>query len=170
MAALLLLAAHSFATVFGAARGVVHDAQHRPIAHARITLHARQSDLQLSAFSKADGAFRLPAVPFGEYTLTVTATGFAQAQQEISVASNTEPILHLQLAPAAAHESVTVNSQVMPVAADSATPTTTLSRQDVENTPGATRSNSLAMITDWVPAPTSRTTSFTFAADTRPVG
>jgi outer membrane receptor for ferrienterochelin and colicin len=151
MAALLLLAAHSFATVFGAARGVVHDAQHRPIAHARITLHARQSDLQLSAFSKADGAFRLPAVPFGEYTLTVTATGFAQAQQEISVASNTEPILHLQLAPAAAHESVTVNSQVMPVAADSATPTTTLSRQDVENTPGATRSNSLAMITDWVP-------------------
>ena len=151
LAALLLLAAHSRATVFGAARGVVHDAQHRPIAHASVILQARASDLQLTAESNADGAFRLPAVPFGEYTITVTAEGFATAQQRLSVASNTEPVLHLQLALAAAHESVTVEGTVVPVAVDSATPTTTLSRQDVENTPGATRSNSLAMITEWVP-------------------
>ena len=138
LAALLLLAAHSFATVFGAARGVVHDAQHRPIAHASVILQARASDLQLTAESNADGAFRLPAVPFGEYTLTITAEGFATAQQRLSVASNTEPVLHLQLALAAAHEVVTVEGTVVPVAVDSATPTTTLSRQDVENTPGAT--------------------------------
>lgn len=150
-AALLLLTVSSRATVFGAARGVVHDAQHRPIAHASVILQARASDLQFTAESNADGAFRLPAVPFGEYTLTITAEGFATVQQRLSVASNTEPVLHLQLALAAAHESVTVEGAVVPVAVDSATPTTTLSRQDVGNTPGATRSNSLAMITEWVP-------------------
>ena len=34
---------------------------------------------------------------------------------------------------------------------DSVTPTTLLSRQDIQDTPGADRTNSLAMITDYVP-------------------
>ncbi len=34
---------------------------------------------------------------------------------------------------------------------DSATPTTLVDRKDIEQTPGADRTNSLAMITDFVP-------------------
>src|ERR1035441_7312021 len=37
------------------------------------------------------------------------------------------------------------------VATDSYTPTTLVSRLDIEHTPGADRTNSLAMITDYVP-------------------
>ena len=37
------------------------------------------------------------------------------------------------------------------VATDSSTPTTLVSRLDIERTPGADRTNSMAMITDYVP-------------------
>src|SRR5208283_2931782 len=51
----------------------------------------------------------------------------------------------------AANEKVVVSASPAVVATDSATPTTLVSRLDIEHTPGADRTNSLAMITDYVP-------------------
>src|SRR4029077_13475703 len=58
-----------FASIFGTVRGIVHDAQHRPIAGARIELSAKQSDWQRSAVSDAEGSFQIDAVPAGIYIL-----------------------------------------------------------------------------------------------------
>ena len=137
------------ASLFADLAGVVHDVQHRPIAGAAVRLQSTSSAYTQQLRTGADGIFRFPAVPFGTYTVTVSREGFAPVSETLDIASGTSPILHLQLAIAGAHASVTVAGQ--PAEADAVTPTTTLDRQQIENTPGAERSDSLAMITDYVP-------------------
>lgn len=60
-------------------------------------------------------------------------------------------LLHFQLQVAARNENITVSAAPEAVPTDTATPATLISRPDVERAPGADRSNSLAMITDYVP-------------------
>jgi len=74
-----------------------------------------------------------------------------QAAQAVTVASGTEPVVHLQLRVAVSNETVNVSAQAAVAPTDSVTPTTTVSRENIQRTPGADRTNSLAMITDYVP-------------------
>ena len=67
------------------------------------------------------------------------------------VVSGSEPVVHLQLQVAGKNENVTVSAAPEAVPTDTVTPTTLVSRLDVQRTPGADRTNSLAMITDYVP-------------------
>ena len=139
------------ATIFGAARGVVHDPQHRPIQSATVTLNAKTADWAKTATTNANGEFLFIAVPLGDYSITVSSPSFAQSAQNVVVNSGTEPVLHFQLVLGSATERVDVSGAPELIPTDSATPTTMLSRLDIENTPGASRTNSLAMITDYVP-------------------
>ncbi|MGA7091084.1 MAG: TonB-dependent receptor [Candidatus Acidiferrales bacterium] len=144
------VAAH--ATIFGNVRGIVHDAQHRPIAGASVTLKSATSAWTQSAQTNADGEFSFAAVPVGDYTVTVQHAGFATAAQALTVASDTSPVLHFPLDIASVQQTTTVVAQQANVATtDSVTPTTLLDRADIQDTPGASRTNSLQMITDYVP-------------------
>ena len=42
--AVLAAGSYGFATIFGSARGIVHDPQHRPIEGATVVLKAKTSD------------------------------------------------------------------------------------------------------------------------------
>lgn len=141
----------AFATIFSTVKGVVHDPQHRPIPGAVVTLKAAHADWTNTAVTGADGAFQLPVVPVGDYTATVEIEGFATASQSITVVSETVPILHIQLQLAGVEEAVTVNAGPSDVHPGSMTPTTLVSRQDVQRTPGADRANGLEAITAFVP-------------------
>jgi outer membrane receptor protein involved in Fe transport len=142
----------AFATVFATVHGVVHDPQHRPIAGAQITLQAANSAFTLSATSDANGDFKLPQAPIGIYRLQVAAPGFATVIEAITVASGTYPLLHVPLALETATQSVVVNASSAPEAnADSVTPTTLITRAQIEQTPGASRTTGMQMITDFVP-------------------
>jgi hypothetical protein len=139
------------ASIFGSIRGVVHDPQHRPVENATVMLHAKSSDWAATTNTDASGQFSFTAVPLGEYTVTVASPGFAQTEQTVLVKSGSEPVLHYQLKLSSIRESVTVSAAPETAPTDSATPTTLVSRADVARTPGAARTNSLAMITDYVP-------------------
>jgi hypothetical protein len=91
------------------------------------------------------------AVPAGVYIVTVTSPGFATLQQTITVTSNGSEILHFPLAIAAAHETTVVQADASTANPDTVTPTTLVSRVEITQTPGADRTNSLAMITDFTP-------------------
>jgi hypothetical protein len=149
--ALLLLAITASATIFGSVRGIIHDPQHRPIQGAMVMLKAKASEWSKSSNTDANGNFEFNGVPLGDYSITVANPGFVQASQEVRVASGTEPVVHLQLSVAVANETVNVSAQPAVAPTDSVTPTTTVSRADIQRTPGAVRTNSLAMITDYVP-------------------
>ncbi|MGA8878543.1 MAG: TonB-dependent receptor [Candidatus Korobacteraceae bacterium] len=139
-------------TIFGSVRGVVHDPQHRPVQGAHITLKAQTSDWTQSQDSTVGGEFDFHSVPIGTYTVTVSSQGFATMQQDAIVQSDTTPVLHFKLAVAGANENVVVSGTPVAAPMDSVTPTTMLNREDIQQTPGADLTNSLTMITDYVPA------------------
>jgi hypothetical protein len=145
------LAPPAFANVYGAVRGVVHDPQHRPVQGTMVMLKAKSSDLTKTALTDANGDFQFNAVPLGDYTVTVASKGFEQTAQDVTVISGTVPVAHFQLKLASAHEKVTVSAEQAVAPTDSATPITLVDSLDIARTPGADRSNSLAMITDYTP-------------------
>jgi hypothetical protein len=151
-AVVFFLGATAFATIFGSVRGVVHDPQHRPIQGAQVTLKAQTSDWTQSQDSSDNGEFDFSSVPIGTYTVTVSSKGFLQMQQDVIVQSDTSPVLHFQLAIAGPKETVVVSGTPVEATMDSVTPTTLLNREDIQETPGADRTNGLEMITDYVPA------------------
>jgi outer membrane cobalamin receptor len=148
---LLLLAATVSASIFGSVRGIVHDPQHRPVQGAMVMLRAKSSAWSATSTTNADGAFQFNPIPIGEYSVTVADPGFTQVAQNVVVNSGTEPVMHFQLRLAGAKETVNVSAAPVLAPTDSATPTTLVSRTDIERTPGAARTNSLAMITNYVP-------------------
>ena len=139
------------ASIFGQVQGIVHDPQHRPVSGAKITVHAAHSDFIATAQTNQDGSFNLPAIPLGEYIVTVSQPGFTTLEQAITLASNTSPILHFELQVGSVKQSVTVSTQSGSANVDSVTPTTLVGRIDIAQTPGADRTNGLQMITDYVP-------------------
>jgi hypothetical protein len=147
----LLIVTSVFATVFGTVRGIVHDPQHRPISDAKVVLKAKASDYAHTAQTDLNGEFHFDAVPLGEYTVTVSQANFVSQETAITVLSGTAPILHFELLLATQNQSITVSAEAGPAQAESVTPTEIVDRQEISQTPGATRSNSLAMITDYVP-------------------
>ncbi len=139
------------ASIFGTVRGIVHDPQHRPIPAAQVTLHARRSEWTKHAETNADGEFAYDAVPAGEYTLRIEHPGFRPVEQIIVVTSASAPILHFPMQLAATEQKVEVLATTGPVNAESSATQSLVNRQQIERTPGADRTSSLAMITDYVP-------------------
>jgi hypothetical protein len=147
----LLIVATAFSTVFGTVRGIIHDPQHRPISDAKVVLKAKASDYAQTVQSDVNGEFHFDAVPLGGYTVTVSQANFVSQKTNITVLSGAAPILHFELLLATQNQSITVSAEAGPAQGESVTPTEIVDRQEISQTPGATRSNSLAMITDYVP-------------------
>ncbi len=145
------MAASVSATIFGSVRGIVHDPQHRPLQGAMVMLRAKSADRSDTTYTDANGGYRFNAVPAGEYTIAVAAQGFVQTEQNVVVTSGSEPVAHFQLKLSGRNETVNVSATPELAPTDSATPKTLVNRIDIARTPGAGRSNSLAIITDFVP-------------------
>jgi outer membrane receptor protein involved in Fe transport len=150
-AVLFFLASAAFGTIFGTVRGIVHDQQHHPVSDAKVTLRAKQSDYTQSVQTDTEGQFHFDAVPLGTYSVTVSQGGFATGEQNVTVLSGTAPILHFVLRLETQNQSVTVSADSAPAQTESVTPTTLVDREEISQTPGASRTNSLAMITDYTP-------------------
>ena len=150
-AALLLCAGVGQATIFGSIRGIVHDPQHRPISGAVVKLHSKTSDWSQSTQTNADGEFAFTAVPVGDYSVTVSAPAFETSAQTLTVVAESSPVLHFPLKIATVSQTATVSSEAEVANPESVTPTTLEDRSDIQQTPGADRTNSLQMITDYVP-------------------
>jgi hypothetical protein len=149
--ALCFCAGMAFATIFGTVQGIVHDPDHRPIEGATVVLKSANSALSRTTMTDANGEFRIEAVPVGDYVVTVSHEGFDTLEQKITVLAGTAPVLHLPLALSALNQKVMVSGSVAPTATDTVTPTTMLSAEEIQATPGADRTNGLQMITDYVP-------------------
>jgi hypothetical protein len=147
----LILPLAAFAVVVGSVHGVIHDPQHHPVPNAMVMIKAKSSDWSASTNSDANGNFAFNAVPLGEYIVTVAGLGFEQAQQDMVVLSGSQPVLHFALNVAGAKEMINVSGTPDSAPTDSSTPTTVVDRMEIARSPGADRSNSLAMITNFVP-------------------
>ena len=150
-AVFLLCGSFLHATIFGKIQGVVHDPQHRPIAAATVVLKSSTSAWSQTTQTDQEGGFSFSAVPIGDYLVTVSQSGFESSEQTVTVTSGTAPVLHFQLKVASVNQTTVVSAQAETASVQSVTPTTLVSRNDIAQTPGADRTNSLQMITDYVP-------------------
>ena len=139
-----LLIAPLLAAATGTVHGIVHDPQHRPLPGAQVVLGAN------TVQTDPNGAFEIDNIPEGEYSVGVTAAGFQKLEQKVTVTADKSPVLHFELELATVSSSVNVvaGSKLQP---QSSTVQTMVSAEDVEKTPGAGQTNSLAMITDYTP-------------------
>jgi hypothetical protein len=148
---LLLATTAAHASIFGQIHGVVHDPQHRPIANAHIALRSANSAFTQTTITAPDGSFTLSSIPLGDYIITVSQTGFAPTKQSLTLASDTAPNLHFELQLGTVEQSVSVENPAYTANVNTVTPTTLVDRETIALTPGADRTNSLAMITDFTP-------------------
>ena len=139
------------ATVFSRVQGIVHDSQHRPIADAHIDLSSEDSSFHVQTTSGPDGAFVLPSVPLGSYSVTVNHEGFETIHEHIALSSNISPVYHFELPVGSVSTTVNVTTNLAVAAAETATPSSSISQAQIAETPGADRTNSMAAITDFVP-------------------
>ncbi len=144
------LAAHG--TIFGAIRGLIHDPQHRPVAGAQVAVKSTSSEWSKTLTSDESGSFQLDAVPIGEYEVTVTSSGFQAQGQTILIRSGQVVNLHFQLAIAQVSQQVEVHETAPGVDTTSSTTASVVSREQITTSPGSDRTNSLSMITDFVPS------------------
>src|SRR5208282_2143881 len=94
----------------------------------------------LTAKTDSEGEFELAQAPIGVYTLKISANGFATIELPLTIASGTNPVVHVPMAVASTTQTVVVNGlQSSLSASDSVTPTTLITRADIGLTPGADR-------------------------------
>lgn len=140
-----------YASVFGTVRVIVHDPQHRALAHAEVKLKSRTSDFQQSAYTDDAGVAQFTSVPIGEYRTVVNVPGFAEAQETTKAISDRVQEVHIALQIQGASETLEVQGTTNEVSTTSSTPQTMISRDDIAQTPGADATNSMKFITDYVP-------------------
>lgn len=147
----LLITVAARPMVSGNIRGIVHDPQHRPIAGAHVFIRSRTSSWAKTVQSDPNGEFELQNVPEGGYAVMVMAPGFLGVEQDATVAAGKAPVLHFQLELAGVKQTVEVSGETARLGTQSSTVQTTVSPQEIEHTPGADQTNSLAMVTDFTP-------------------
>src|SRR5207245_2809159 len=148
-AVFLLAATGAFATVFGGVRGIVHDPQHRPVPAIEVIINARASDYTQASLTDSAVQCQLAAVALGEYTVTLSDSASMAGQPSVTVLSGTSPVLHLELRLPSQSQTVTVSADAAQT--ETVTPTSLVDRLQIQEAPGASRSNSLAMVADFVP-------------------
>lgn len=148
-----LLTAHTgFAQVSGTVRIHAADQQNLPLPTAEVTIKAVASAWMQTALANLEGEAVFPAVPVGQYVVTVMFQGFSPAERQIVVASNTVTRVNVQLPVAGVAETVQVAAVVQSVNPESSRTETVVGRSDIIRDPGADQSGSLAMITNNAPA------------------
>jgi hypothetical protein len=146
---MLFLPARGWAAAYGIVSGIVRDESDRPIAGANVVLESA-THVTTERQTDSTGRFDFPNVAIGQYMLSISQRDFASVNQPVTVEAGYFPFANIVLMPPSELTEVTVTATRLPVVA-SVTPITMVSQQDIENTPGATNVNSLAMITDYVP-------------------
>jgi len=144
-----LFPARGWAAAYGTVSGVVRDGNNRPIAGAKVVLESVTHAI-IERQTDSTGRFDFPSMAIGQYLLSISRRDFASFSQPVTVQAGYFPFVSIVLKPPSDLTEVTVTATRLPLVA-SITPITMVSQEDIENSPGATNVNSLAMITDYVP-------------------
>jgi hypothetical protein len=123
----------------GAIRGVVTDEQNTPLPGVNMTLSGENLMGVRAFITDANGEFRFPALPPGEYKLQAELTGFGTVVREkIRLTTTTTLTLDMQLKAAAVTEEITVIAQSPTVDVKSTeTASVTLSNDILRNMPNS---------------------------------
>lgn len=91
-------------------QGKVLDPNRAAVAGAKVSVLTGNRSNRISAITDENGEFSVPLAP-GEYTVKVSASGFSQSSQEVSIEQNNHETLEIVLQIAGANAVVTVGDE-----------------------------------------------------------
>jgi outer membrane receptor protein involved in Fe transport len=148
----LFPAANAQTAVDGAIDGTVRDINEAVVPDASVTVHNNGTNAEQTIVSNSSGYFRLIHLQPGEYTVTITATGFQKYKSEgstVSVGSLTTIDSHMKVG--GAEETVTVSGAAPLVNTDTPSLAATISSEQIDNLPiNGGRWSSFAILTPGV--------------------
>jgi outer membrane cobalamin receptor len=140
-----------FAAIFGSVAGFVEDPQHRPVPQAQVTIRSAGSGWQQDGQTDGEGRFLFAIVPAGDYTVSAVKPGFQVVEQQLVVRSDTVTSISLMLPIGPLTETIAVTAVEGVINPKTVTTESLVTRRDIDEIPGALRSNSLDAITQFVP-------------------
>jgi outer membrane receptor protein involved in Fe transport len=145
---ILALAGASFARAQNtstALEGVVQDSSGAAIPGAQVQLHANSYSAQ--TVTDSSGMFSFDRIPEDSGTLTITAKGFQQVDQQWTATPGTPTHLTIALKPLAVNQQVIVTAaRTATRLSDSPVSDTELTRQDLQETPALTLDDQLRQV------------------------
>ncbi len=120
----------------GSIAGTISDAQSATLPGVSVSLRNEDTNAQLQTVTNGEGAYVLPFVPIGRYTLTVTLNGFSTTKREgIEVRVGDRLRLDLSMQLGALTEEVTVRSEAPLLDTGSANRGQVINREQVADLP-----------------------------------
>ena len=120
----------------GSIAGTISDAQSATLPGVSVSLRNEDTNAQLQTVTNGEGAYVLPFVPIGRYTLTVTLSGFSTTKREgIEVRVGDRLRLDLAMQLGAVTEEVTVRSEAPLLDTGSANRGQVINREQVADLP-----------------------------------
>ena len=116
--------------------GTIRDSSSAVVPGATITANRLDTNARRSTIASAEGIYALPAVTPGMYSIEVGAAGFQTAREtgvQLNVGQSAR--LDFTLKPGDVRQSVTVNADTALIKTDSATVSTVINREFIENLP-----------------------------------
>src|SRR5271167_4160060 len=106
-------------TPTGSMRGMVQDSSGARLAHAKVVARARGAAFERQVTADDHGEFRLLDLLPGDYRLTVSAHGFAEAHADVELIVSSVRDYTITMKPAGSQETVKVESQAASVTTQS---------------------------------------------------
>ena len=129
-------------------KGIVHDPQHHPVEGAQVRLSCALAQVSKETVSDGEGSFVFAGFSATSCEVSVEAKGFREQKQQITITEK-NPVLHFPLEIAQLSQSVEVLASRLDTQVS--TLQTQTSAKEIAQTPGADQTNSLKMVTDFVP-------------------
>src|SRR6202000_3381518 len=119
----------------GSLSGLVLDSSGAAVAGTELTVTSAETGYTRTSKSLNDGAYSLPDLPIGNYTLTATANGFSQVQEKVTIGVGERIRLDLRLTVGAANQTVEVNATGLDLQRDDASIGMLVTSDVIEETP-----------------------------------
>jgi hypothetical protein len=129
-------AAWAQSTTQGAIGGTVKDPQGAVVANAPVTIRNEETNKEVSATTDSEGRFRVVQLDPGNYTVTVSASGFAAfTQQKVVVEVGRATPVDIDLGLAGAQETVQVTSEAPVINTEQQDFSTNINQTSINNLP-----------------------------------
>src|SRR5258708_664884 len=149
IAAFLSICAAAQSLVSGAITGVVSDPSGAVIPNATVALKNNGTGQTQNATTNQSGVYRFSLLTPGQYTVTVNASGFQNAERTVTVSVGQATSMNMQLAVGSSSQTVEVTAEGGVVQTDNGNISTTFTPEQVELVPNP--GNDLSYIVQTAP-------------------
>src|SRR5271156_65213 len=143
--------------ISGDVAGLVTDASGAAIPGAKVTITSKATGSAQTTVSNATGAYRMPLLKPGDYTILVSAAGFEQASVPVSIAAGTVATADVHLTVGSTSQTVEVTATAPILHTEAADLSTSFTMQQVQNLPNP--GNDLTFVAQTAPGTVMNTQS-----------